>query len=179
MRVDYPDPPLGDHTLQLREWELGDVPCIQAASADPRIGRGTTVPSTHDHGEAVAFIERQWSRQPAGEGISLAVVEQGTAIGLVHLGSRPQPAVLGLGYWLVPAARGRGLGAHAVRLISDWALRDTEAERIEAWVEPDNPASAATLTRVGYVHEGLLRNFLVLGGERSDVLVYSKLRRDA
>lgn len=178
MELAYPSPALSDGEVGLRPWEDGDADCVRAASADRQIWRGTTVPKTSGQPEALAFIARQRSRLPTGEGISLAIVEHGTAVGLVHLGPRPQPSVLGLGYWLMPQARGRGLASRAVRLATVWAMQTLGARRVEAWVEPTNAASATLLERLGFEREGRLRSFLVLGGERTDVFVYSRIAVD-
>ena len=88
---------------------------------------------------------------------------------------RPQPSVIGLGYWVVPSARQRGLDRCAVALASDWAIGAGGYARIEAWVEPDNRPSQSVLAAVGFELEGRLRSFLAVGDLRSDALVYSRL----
>lgn len=55
---------------------------------------------------------------------------------------RPQPGVVGVGYWTFPSVRGRGIATHAVRLPSTWALRDAGRARVEAWIEPGNAVPA-------------------------------------
>lgn len=110
-RLPYPDPPLGDGVVRLRRWEGRDLPCVEAAAMDPRIPAGTTVPAIFSEAEGAAFIERQWGRQRDGEGLSLAIEEQArsTAVGLIALLFRPEPLVAGVGYWVIPEARGRRL----------------------------------------------------------------------
>jgi RimJ/RimL family protein N-acetyltransferase len=88
---------------------------------------------------------------------------------------RPQPGVIGLGYWVVPSARRRGVARRAVALASDWALGPGEFARIEAWVEPDNRPSQSVLAAAGFELEGRLRSFLCVGDARSDALVYSRI----
>jgi len=93
--VDVLSPPvLTDGVVRLRRWDFTDIACVEAASTDPRIPEGTTVPAVYSAGEARAFIERQWSRADAGEGLSLAVAEEVSdrAIGLISLMHRPQPS---------------------------------------------------------------------------------------
>lgn len=91
---------------------------------------------------------------------------------------RPQDGVLGLGYWVVPAARGRGVAGRAVGLATGWALEDARADRVEAWVAPENEPSRRTLLRNGFVHEGRLRSFMAFAGVRTDLDVYSRLPTD-
>jgi RimJ/RimL family protein N-acetyltransferase len=107
--------------------------------------------------------------------MAIADQETGEALGLVILTRRPQAGVAGLGYWVVPPARRRGLAGRAVGLMTGWGLSVAGFARAEAWVEPDNVASQRVLESNGFAREGLLRSFLVIGTRRADVLVYSRL----
>ncbi|GAA2748373.1 GNAT family N-acetyltransferase [Terrabacter aerolatus] len=149
--------------------------CIRLAGTDPRIPRGTTVPATFTTTEGLAFIHRQWSRAENGEGVSQAVVEVGSgrAVGLMWVALRPQPHVGGLGYWIIPPARGLGLATAAVRLVLPWALNALNLRRLEAWVEPDNVGSQRVLRGAGFQQEGRLRNFITVEDRSSDALVFS------
>lgn len=179
MVLDYPDPPLTDGVVRLRAWTLDDAPCIQEAARDAAIRIGTTVPGTTDSEAAEAFVIRQLARVDRGEGWSLAITKgDGPAIGLVFVGIRPQEGVVGLGYWLLAAARGAGLATRAVALATDWALTEAGEHRVEAWVVPDNTASQALLSRCGFHREGVLRSFLAFDGCRADAIVYSRLASD-
>ncbi len=89
---------------------------------------------------------------------------------------RPQPGVAGLGYWLIPSARGRGLATRAARLVLSWALNLAGIVRVEAWVEPDNLASQRVLTAAAFEQEGVLRSFLAFPGRRADAVVFSAVR---
>ena len=171
----YPDPPLSDGRIGLRKWREADVECIRLAGTDPRIPKGTTVPATFTPAEGLAFIHRQWSRVESGEGVSQAVVEfdSDRAIGLIWVALRPQRHVGGLGYWIVPPARGRGVATAAVRLVIPWALDALRLRRLESWVEPDNLPSQRALRSAGFQQEGRLRNFLTVDGGSSDALVFS------
>ena len=83
----------------------------------PRIPSGTSVPAIFSEVEGTAFIERQWGRQRDGEGLSLAIEEEARskAVGLIALLFRPEPLVAGVGYWVIPQARGRRFAARARR----------------------------------------------------------------
>ena len=96
----------------------------------------------------------------------------------MYLDRRAQPWIAGLGYWLIPSARGRRLATPAVRLVSDWALRELNVLRLEAWVAPDNVASQRVLDRAGFAFEGRLRNFLRLRDRTTDGLVYARIPSD-
>jgi RimJ/RimL family protein N-acetyltransferase len=154
-----------------------DLACVESASGDPRIPDGTTVPRAFSQEAGRSWIARQHGRRESGHGWSLAVgdADTGSALGCATLLLRPQEGVAGIGYWLVPGARGRGLASRAVRLLAEWGLRERGLARVEAWVEPDNAASVAVLIRCGFEHEGRLRSFLSFPSRRCDALVLSRL----
>jgi RimJ/RimL family protein N-acetyltransferase len=171
----YPEPPLGDGRIGLRRWREDDLECIRLAGTDPEIPKDTTVPAVYTPDEARAFVRRQWSRAETGLGVSLAIVDQAAdrAVGLLFVGIRPQRRVAGLGYWVVPPERGRGIATAAVRLVVPWAMSALDLQRLEAWVEPQNQASQGVLRANGFHQEGRLRNFLTVGDRVSDALVFS------
>jgi ribosomal-protein-alanine N-acetyltransferase len=171
----YPPPELGDGIVTLRRWAEDDLACVEEAGTDPRIPAGTTVPAVFTPDAGRAFIRRQSQRLIDGEGVSLAVHAEGRALGLIWLGVRPQPGVIGLGYWIVPSARGRGYGTRAVRVAADWALSDLGVARVEAWVDPGNEPSIRLLAAAGFAREGLLRAFLDYGDRRGDAIVFSRI----
>lgn len=108
-------------------------------------------------------------------GVSQAIVDVDSdkAIGLMWVGLRPQRHVGGLGYWVVPPERRRGVAAAAGRLVVPWALEALGLHRMEAWVVPENLASQHVLRAIGFQEEGRLRNFFTFDGNPSDALVFS------
>ena len=104
--------------------------------------------------------------------------ETDRAVGQLTLLLTRQPGSATLGYWLIEAARGRGLATQAVTTATRWAVNEVGLSRIEAFVEPDNRPSMRVLERAGFVREGLLRSYLVLEQARSDAVVYSLLPDD-
>jgi ribosomal-protein-alanine N-acetyltransferase len=178
--LSYPDPPLTDGTVVLRRWEKSDIGCVEEASRDPDIPKGTTVPAIFTVAEGLAWIERQWGRADNGEGLSLAIADasSGEVLGMVALLFRRQPGTVDIGYWLIERARGYGLGSRAVTLLARWALTDAGLARVEALVVPHNTASERVLEKVGFRREGHLRAYLVFGERRADALIYSLLPSD-
>jgi ribosomal-protein-alanine N-acetyltransferase len=178
--LSYPDPPLTDGTVVLRRWATSDTGCVEEASWDPRIPRGTTVPARFTVADGLAWIERQWGRADNGEGLSLAIADASSdeALGVVVLLFRRQPGTVDIGYWLIERARGRRLASRAVALLARWALTDAGLARVEALVEPENSASQRVLESVGFRNEGHLRSYLVFNEGRADALIYSLLPSD-
>ena len=179
--VRYPDQMLTDGQIRLRPWSFDDLDAIREAGTDLSIPAGTTVPSRWSVEAGRDFIRRQLRRAETGEGISLAMhaIELDRAVGLISMMLRPQPRVIGLGYWVVPSARRNGFARRAVTLAGDWAIGPGGFARIEAWVEPHNQPSQSLLLATGFELEGRLRSFLAFGDSRSDALVYSRITTTA
>ncbi|CAN5499068.1 hypothetical protein BH23ACT9_BH23ACT9_38460 [soil metagenome] len=173
-------PELVSGSTRVRPWRLDDLTCVEQASADDRIPRGTTVPSQFTADAGRQWIHRQWGRYVAGEGWSSAIADATTdeAVGFVALLLRPLPGVAGVGYWVVPQARRLGHASHAVRVVRDWALAGGGCSRVEAWVEPGNAGSISVMDVCGFHFEDRLRSFLALDSGRSDALVFSSIAED-
>jgi ribosomal-protein-alanine N-acetyltransferase len=179
VRLFYPDPDLNDGVVTLRRWRPADAECARRGSSDPRISGDTKFELVAPE-HAYLLIERKRRRIADGTGISLALADatSDTAVGQISVNVRPQPGVLGLGYWLLPEARGHGFAGRAARLAADWALGPLGAARIEAWVRPDNEPSLRTAAAAGFRREGVLRSFLAFDDGRSDIVVFSRLPGD-
>jgi RimJ/RimL family protein N-acetyltransferase len=177
VQLPYPEPDLCDGVVRLRRWEHRDVECVRLAATDTRIPQGTSVPAVFSPDEGIRFIERQWGRQLDGEGLSLAIAETAAdeAVGVIVALLRWQPSVVGIGYWVVPPARGKRYAVRAVGLLVRWLLTQTTTTRVEALVEPDNLPSRRCLERSGFKEEGRLR--LAIQGNH-DALMYSLLGTD-
>ena len=81
-----------------------------------------------------------------------------------------------VGFWVVPAARRRGLAEHAVGLLIGWAFAELGLERIELTTTPDNRAAAALAHKLGFTHEGVLRSRDIEHGRRVDIVWFGLLR---
>jgi RimJ/RimL family protein N-acetyltransferase len=81
-----------------------------------------------------------------------------------------------VGFWLVPAARRRGLAERAVALLIGWAFTELGLERIELTTTPDNQGAAALARKLGFTHEGVLRSRDVEHGRRVDIVWFGLLR---
>lgn len=82
------------------------------------------------------------------------------------------------GYWLAPEARGRGAATRALRLVTDWTLRTTDAVRLDLYTMVGNDASERVAERAGYEREAVLRAWDVDGeGRPVDVVYYALIRQ--
>jgi RimJ/RimL family protein N-acetyltransferase len=160
-------PTLHSGDVVLRPWDLADAPAVIAAAADTYIPHITTVPESAGEPEARAYIERQWDRALSGLGYSFAICAPSAAVG--QIGLWPRDGVASIGYWLVPAARGRGLAARALGVLMGWASAVGYAD-LELFAEPWNEASLATARRCGFVERGTVRAHHQVGTEPRDAI---------
>ena len=152
---------LGDDELLLRPPTEEDVPGLTEALQDPEIPRWTRVPSPYTEEDA-----RAWLASTGGE-----------LLGGVGLRA-PEDGIAEIGYWVRREARGRGVAPRAVRLVSEWGLRERGFARISLMTEPENAASQRVAEKAGYRREGLLRSWMELKGTRRDYVMFSLVPED-
>lgn len=82
-----------------------------------------------------------------------------------------------IGYWIRSSCAGNGYMTEAVNGITDFAIRELEANRIEIRCSARNIKSAAVAERAGYTLEGILRRErLGLDGEMHDSKLFAKVK---
>jgi RimJ/RimL family protein N-acetyltransferase len=79
-----------------------------------------------------------------------------------------------LGYFLHPAARGRGYATEAVNLLTAWARKDLHARRVWASCDSANAASWKVLERCGFRREAhFLHERVDHHGRLRDTFIYA------
>jgi RimJ/RimL family protein N-acetyltransferase len=81
-----------------------------------------------------------------------------------------------IGYWLIPGARGRGMGKIAVSLLVEWAFQELELDRIEITTTPENTAARALARSLGFREEGVMIARNLERGRRVDVVLMARVR---
>jgi RimJ/RimL family protein N-acetyltransferase len=146
-------PTLTDGAVRLRAWEPADAPAVLAACQDPAIQEFTRVPTPYRREHADDFIALSAQEWRAGVSAPFAVTDVTGrrlwgACGLHNIDRFGGTAEVG--YWVAPAARGRGVATAALRLITDWALGPAGLRRVYAKIERTNTASIAVAVAAGY-----------------------------
>jgi RimJ/RimL family protein N-acetyltransferase len=83
-----------------------------------------------------------------------------------------------LGLSLVPAARGRGLGLDAVRLMCRYAFEVRDLRRVAVETLVTNEPMRRTALAAGFTQEGILRENAYVLGARVDEVVFGLLRHE-
>ncbi len=175
----FPAPPLADGVVLLRPWCEADVPGRLLAFSDPVMQRFSWRAAPYTEADARRDLAGQEEARLRGEGLNFALAgpgDQAAVLGgcsLDHV--RLEQGCAAIGYWLAPGARGRGVAAHAVRLLARWAFAGLGLARLELTCGPDNEASQRVAGRCGFAREGLLRSHVPFQGARRDSVLYSLL----
>jgi RimJ/RimL family protein N-acetyltransferase len=83
-----------------------------------------------------------------------------------------------VGFWLLPAERGAGVGTEATALVVDWAFSSLGMHRVEMTTLPTLDRVLAIAKRLGFRQEGVMRERDLENGERLDVVMLAVLQED-
>jgi RimJ/RimL family protein N-acetyltransferase len=154
---------------------------LRALVADPAMQRFTRVPVPTPPEFPERWLAGYVAGREDGTRIGFAVVDGDTdePLGVAFAPTiEPETATAELGYAVLPGARGRGVATAALHLLTEWALSELGAERLELRISVDNAASKRVAERCGYVREGVLRSLYFKDGVREDTEVWSRLASD-
>lgn len=163
--------------VRLRAVEADDVVRLQAWANDPVIQSEFNVFGPGPDG---ARFETQGGRL-----VVTAIGEDGRCDVIGDVSWRPMrhgpnraSQCWNIGITLVPAARGRGFGTTAQRLLCEHLFATTAAERIEADTDVENRREQRALEKAGFTREGVMRRAQWRAGAWHDMVLYSRLRGD-
>jgi RimJ/RimL family protein N-acetyltransferase len=156
--VEQPVLPVGQD-LVLRPWESGDTHVFLSAYQDEDIRRWhTRRPSTETRvREWFDAYRRDWEREKGGH---WAVARDGgEVLGRIALGGMNfDEGIAGVGYWVLPAARGAGVATRALSVLSVWALDQIGFHRLHLEHSTRNHASCRVAVKSGFLVEGTRRS---------------------
>lgn len=167
--------------VELREFRTSDVTMVRDLATDPYVPLIGSLRVYADEPEALEYIDRQRGRLAEGAGFSFVIADATTDEALGAMGLWLWNASHGrasVGYSVAPRARGRRAAAEALVAVTKFAWTLPELFRLEAFIEPDNPASLRTAEKAGYVRERVLCSYMEFGGIRRDMAVYARLREE-
>lgn len=143
--------------VRLRPWRASDAPAIAAMVDEEHIRRWSSMGD-----DVPGWIERQRA-ESRGPSRAICLTDDDRALGkmALRLPGHASPAttceairagdapVGELSYWLVPAARGRGLAGPAVQEMLGLAAATTTLRTLVLDIEPANTASVRLAQRLG------------------------------
>ncbi|MFI0983060.1 GNAT family N-acetyltransferase [Streptomyces sp. NPDC021093] len=170
--------------LRLREWAEDDVAAMLDGINDPEARRwdGMQV-GPFDREAALRHIRTRADGWARGDNAQYCITDEHTgevygSVGLHKI--EPRRGCAGIGYWLRPGARGRGVVTRAVELCTRWGFTELGLHRIELGHATANDASCRVAERAGYVAEGVAREALPAPGPARpfDMHVHARLATD-
>jgi ribosomal-protein-serine acetyltransferase len=165
--------------LELRPLRLQDARALfQLVEANrDRLRRWLPwVDATRDSEAIRTFIRQARSRERLGVGLTFALWWKDQLVGVAGfngIDQSNQSAVIG--YWLAAEAEGHGLMTAAVSALLRHGFRRLGLHRIEIRAGVFNRRSRAIPARLGFRHEGTLRQAERLGDRYVDHAVYGLL----
>jgi [ribosomal protein S5]-alanine N-acetyltransferase len=171
-----------DDPVVLRPLRESDAPRYAAAfREDPDLGRFVGVEQDPSEDRVREQIERAEEGRQTGSFVELAIADPATDAFLgsmvLHSFHRRHGRVE-IGFWVVPAARRRGVVRHAIELTLRWVFDDLAMERVEMTTTPDNQPVKNLAAQLGFVHEGMFRERNLERGKRVDVELFGLLERE-
>lgn len=175
--------PFEGERVRLRDLRLEDADLLDAWNDAVEPG------SFNDFGPRPPTDREALARGPfRNERNGVVIIERiadGAPIGTVGwrrvmvYGPSPTSDAWQIGIELIPAARGRGLGVEAQRLVADYLFAATPLNRVEASTDVDNKPEQRALEKAGYHFEGIMRHAQFRAGAYHDLAYYSRVRDDA
>ncbi len=146
-----------DGVLSLRTLTRADAPALieQLTNAEAvRWQFNDSVPSDPTITEQAARSELEWLVGPLGR-LTMVEAATGEVVGTMVLRNVGPPQIANLGYGVLPAYRGRGYTARALRLLIEWAFGPGNFARLELGTKPGNVASQRSASAGGFEFDGI------------------------
>ena len=168
--------------LHLRPWRPGDADVVLLAGQDPQIQRWNAwpVPYLPEHARTyVGDAAAEGWRSGTHLGWAVCDSTSGEVLAGVSLRSGGAEGLWDVGYWCIPAHRGRGVATDALGTVSRWALAALGARRLAWTAEVGNWASRRVAEKAGFTVEGVVRGGLLTRGRPVDAWLGGRLTGDA
>ncbi|OMH31200.1 GNAT family N-acetyltransferase [Tersicoccus sp. Bi-70] len=168
-------PLIEGETVRLRPLREDDVPALVDNCRDEQARRFIPVPLDYTADDALTYLNHTvpdgW-RTGSSHVFAVADPADDTLLGTVGLHAfRATTADVGIN--LGPAARGRGIGTAACRLVIDYAVEGLGLRTLYWHAFVGNEPSVALARRLGFTFRAELPAFAALRGEPVDVWLLS------
>ena len=171
-----------DSDTIVRRFEIEDADELFALVHRNRAHLGRWMPFvqvTLTSSDTLLFIESTIKQEKSRNGFQCAIVKGGALVGTIGFHSIQQPnRTTTMGYWITAELQGKGIVTKAVQAMIEHAFSVWNLHRIEIQAAVDNKRSRSIAHRLGFTHEGTLRQAESVGGVFQDMAVYGLLRTE-
>ncbi len=172
-------PQLETKNLILRETKITDALDVFQVFADDEVTEYHDLETFTCLEEVQSLIERRAERFKNQQGIRWGIARKEDNIIIGSCGySIKNRFQVEIGYELARDHWRKGIMTEALKAIIKWGFHELNFKRIEAMVMVENTASIKLLGSLGFVEEGLLREYGFWKRQFHDLKVFSLLRRD-
>jgi len=103
----------------------------------------------------------------------------GEKIGVVaYYYHKAEHKIAEVGFWLFPQHWNKGITTEVLRIVIEYCQKEKDIHRLEAFVEEGNAASSRVLQKLGFIHEGTMRECEIKNGKYIDLMVYALIRNE-
>jgi ribosomal-protein-alanine N-acetyltransferase len=174
-------PRLETERLILRQIQLSDAEAVFATFSDEAVMEFYGEMPHRSLEDSRALIRRQHDWYARREGIRWGITRKGEdrvigSCGFFKFEDEFQRAEIG--YELARAYWRQGIVSEALRAIITFAFREMPLRRIEAVVDDTNEPSKALLRKLGFAHEGTLRQRFFFRGRFWDEHYFGLLKEE-
>lgn len=165
-------PTLQTNRLLLRELHMGDHVSLFHIFADAEVTRFYNLQRFKTMEDSLALLEKRRGRFWRGKGINWAITlpPSNTLIGCCGFNAWRQGGVVGeIGYELARPFWNQGIMTEALHAILHYGFKTVNLQKIEAWVLPENGASARVLAKLGFKSLGVREGKGYWGGRFHDL----------
>ncbi len=162
----------------LREILAQDLFDLQEVNGDPEVTRFLPYATWESPEDASAWFERMSALTASGSARQLVIVRNSDTrvIGTALLFKYEETSRrLELGYVIGRSYWGQGYATDALRCLLNYVFGVMRIRRVEAEVNTENVASSAVLRKLGFTHEGLLRERWTAKGKTYGTNIYGLL----
>jgi ribosomal-protein-alanine N-acetyltransferase len=152
----------------IRPVSAADEAAFLAAARASRALHRPWVSAPRSPEQFAAYLERM--SQPANHGLLVMRRDSGELVGVFNISN----VVMGLfrsgylGYYAFSGQQGQGLMQEGLRAVIRHAFGTLGLHRLEANIQPGNPASIALVRSCGFAREGFSPRYLKIGGRWRD-----------
>lgn len=166
--------------VRLREFRSDDLDASMAVVGDDQVTGFLSFDSKtrEQQAELLASAIERARQQPRTEYyLAVTTHDDDRLIGFVRLGLAGVKAAK-LGGAFAPSHWGKGYALDAARTLITFGFTTIGLHRISAAIGPDNAASIAVIHRLGFTHEGRLRDHVHTNGAWRDSELFSILEHE-
>lgn len=172
-------PELQTERLVLRPFVPDDAPAVVPLVSSREVAATLeAMPHPYPPESTLPWIASHAVQAAAGTAYTWAVTrrDDGTLLAAVSLQVVRAHQRGVLGYWVGAPFWGQGIMSEAAACVVAHAFTTVDLHRIQAVVLPENIGSVRVLEKLGFQHEGVLRDYVLKWGAWQDRAMYGLLR---